>query len=68
MNSGRNGSIASGVPDNLSYTEDTMTHDSTSVRLTRCQQGNSLGQSRVAMAEVKICGIPKLCSPEVAPT
>jgi hypothetical protein len=30
--------------------------------------GNSLGQSRVAMSEVQICGIPKLSSLEVAPT
>ena len=30
--------------------------------------GNSLGQSRLAMSEVQICGIPKLSSLEVAPT
>ena len=30
--------------------------------------GNSLGQSRVAMSEVQICGIPKLSSLEVALT
>ena len=34
-----------------------------------CQQGgNSLGQSRLAMSEVQICGIPKLSLQEVAPT
>jgi len=38
-------------------------------RLFLCQQGgNSLGESRVAMSEVQICGIPKLCAQEVAPT
>jgi hypothetical protein len=30
--------------------------------------GNSLGQSRAAMSEVQICGIPKLSSLEVAST
>ena len=34
----------------------------------RPQGGNSLGQSRLAMSEVQICGIPKLCLREVAPT
>ena len=35
----------------------------------RCpQEGNSLGQSRLAMSEVQICGIPKLSLREVAPT
>jgi len=34
-----------------------------------CQQeGNSLLQSRLAMSEVQICGIPKLSLGEVAPT
>ena len=34
-----------------------------------CQQGgNSLGQSRVAMAEVQIGGIPKQSMQEVDPT
>ena len=53
-----------------SYTESIMTdanalHD----RLCRSQQGgNSLGQSRLAMSEVQICGIPKPSSWEVAPT
>ncbi|HEX4434608.1 MAG TPA: hypothetical protein VH012_07255 [Acidimicrobiales bacterium] len=32
------------------------------------QEGNSLGQSRSALSEVQICGIPKLSSGEVAPT
>ena len=40
----------------------------TSRQLFPCQQGgNSLGQSRVAMAEVQIGGIPKLSIPEVDP-
>jgi hypothetical protein len=30
--------------------------------------GNSLGQSRVAMSEVQICGIPKPSNWEEAPT
>jgi hypothetical protein len=52
-----------------SYTADIMTAQSaTHHRLCRSQQGgNSLGQSRLAMAEVQICGIPKLSSGEVAP-
>ena len=38
-------------------------------RLSRRRQGgNSLGQSRLAMSEVQICGIPKLSTGEVAPT
>ena len=41
----------------------------TSRQLLLCQQGgNSLGQSRVAMAEVQICGIPKQSMQEVDPT
>jgi len=39
------------------------------VRLVLGQEGgNSLGQSRLAMSEVQICGIPKLSCLEVAPT
>jgi hypothetical protein len=35
----------------------------------RSEQATSLlGQSRVAMAEVQVCGIPKLSAPEVVPT
>ncbi len=47
-------------------TSENVTHD----RLCRAQQeGNSLGQSRLAMSEVQICGIPKPMSSEgVAPT
>lgn len=48
-----------------------MTNHATSFRLARCQQGNSgssLAQARVAMAEVQICGIPKLSMLEVALT
>ncbi len=41
----------------------------TSRQLFLCQQGgNSLGQSRVAMAEVQIGGIPKQGMQEVDPT
>jgi len=44
-------------------------HDTMEGRLCRCQkEGNSLGQSRLAMSEVQICGIPKLSEGEVAPT
>jgi hypothetical protein len=46
-------------------TEQNATHR----RLYRCRrEGNSLGQSRLAMSEVQICGIPKLSLGEVAPT
>ncbi len=53
-----------------SYTEGTMTDENvTQNRLCRSQQGgNSLGQSRLAMSEVQVCGIPKLSSEGVAPT
>jgi len=38
-------------------------------RLYLCRrEGNSLGQSRLAMSEIQICGIPKLSLGEVAPT
>jgi hypothetical protein len=45
-------------------TSDEVTHG----RLDRCQGGISLGQSRVAMSEVQICGIPKRSPQEVAST
>jgi hypothetical protein len=47
-----------------------MTQENATIhRLSRCQQGgNSLGESRVAMSEVQVCGIPKLSTLEVAPT
>jgi len=49
----------------LIMTEQNATHG----RLCRCRrEGNSLGQSRLAMSEVQICGIPKLSLGEVAPT
>jgi hypothetical protein len=32
------------------------------------REGNSLRQARLGMAEVQICGIPKLSLGEVAPT
>ena len=54
----------------LSYTETIMTdaHDGASRQL-RCHQGgNSLGLSRLSMAEVQMCGIPKLSVGEVAST
>jgi hypothetical protein len=55
--------------DGASYTESTMTDENaTHDRQCRSQQGgNSLGQSRLAMSEVQICGIPKLSSEGVAP-
>ncbi len=35
----------------------------------RSEQATSLlGQSRVALAEVQVCGIPKLSAPEVVST
>ncbi|HEX4126534.1 MAG TPA: hypothetical protein VHX67_03040 [Acidimicrobiales bacterium] len=35
----------------------------------RCHlEGNSLGESRLAVSEVRICGIPKLSSGGVAST
>jgi hypothetical protein len=44
-------------------------HSATFGRLVRCQGGgNSLGESRVAMSEVQIGGIPKQSAQEVAPT
>jgi hypothetical protein len=53
-----------------SYTGRIMTEqNATHGRLYRCpREGNSLGQSRLAMSEVQICGIPKLSLGEVAPT
>ena len=53
-----------------SYTEQIMTEqNATHGRFYRCRrEGNSLGQSRLAMSEVQICGIPKLSLGEVAPT
>ncbi len=54
----------------VSYTERIMTQQSAlGVRPVSGQEsGSSLGQSRLAMSEVQICGIPKLSSLEVAPT
>jgi hypothetical protein len=53
-----------------SYTGPIMTEqNATHGRLYRCRrEGNSLGQSRLAMSEVQICGIPKPSLGEVAPT
>jgi hypothetical protein len=44
-------------------------HNTMQCRLIRThQEGNSLGQSRAALSEVQICGIPKLSIGEVAST
>ena len=62
--------MVQGLSHRLSYTEQIMTEQNvTHGRLYRCRrEGNSLGQSRLAMSEVQICGIPKLSLGEVAPT
>jgi hypothetical protein len=54
----------------VSYTQDVMTDASvTASRLSPAHQGgNSLGQSRAALSEVQICGIPKASLLEVAST
>ena len=54
----------------LSYTEPMMTeHNAMFSRLFGCErEGNSLGESRLAMSEVQVCGIPKLSIGKVAPT
>jgi hypothetical protein len=66
------GSLASVLKgrDRLSYTDLIMTkRAATKSRIFRCdQEGNSLGRSRLAMSEVKVCGIPKLSIGELAPT
>jgi hypothetical protein len=56
--------------DRLSYTDLIMsTHAATQSRIFRCdREGNSLGQSRLSMSEVQVCGIPKLHTGEVAST
>jgi hypothetical protein len=43
-------------------------HDGNSRQIRCHQEGNSLGLSRLSMAEVQICGIPKLSVGEVAST
>ena len=70
MNSRTRAADASRRGTGPSYTEEIMTRQGVNgSRLFLCQRGgNSLGQSRVAMAEVQICGIPKLSTQEVAPT
>ena len=70
MNSAVLRAYAYGGPDRASYTRLIMTQqNATHDRLVRCLGGgNSLGESRVAMAEVQIGGIPKPCAQEVAPT
>ena len=46
-----------------------MTEQSALQRRQGCRPGGStLSQSRLAMSEVQICGIPKQCISEVAPT
>jgi hypothetical protein len=69
MNSAESLATRSKRDDGASYTESTMTDENaTHDRQCRSQQGgNSLGQSRLAMSEVQICGIPKLSSEGVAP-
>ena len=53
----------------LSYTEGIMEQSAAHGVVDRSQLGgNSLGQSRLAMSEVQICGIPKLSLGEVALT
>jgi hypothetical protein len=49
----------------LSYTDPIMTERNMTARCD--QEGNSLGQSRLAMSEVQVCGIPKHCIGKVAP-
>ena len=50
-------------------TPSTNPRSTTNGRPSLCRQGgNSLGQSPAAMAEVQICGIPKLSIQEVAST
>jgi len=66
MNSARSLPIVLKGHEWLSYTDQMMTGHNMTVRCD--QEGNSLGQSRLAMSEVEVCGIPKLCSGRVAPT
>ena len=56
--------------DDFPYTEVIMTEQrNMHTDMIWCQQGgNSLLQSRLALAEVQICGIPKLSQGKVAPT
>ena len=75
MNSARSFALLFRSPNGVSYTEQIMTGQSALDRsLERCpQEGNSSGQSRLAMSEVQmsevqICGIPKLSLGKVAPT
>ena len=70
MNSARSFTEAFHGRDGVSYTEAMMTgQHAMHGRLDRRPLGgNSLGQSRLAMSEVQICGIPKLRTREVDPT
>jgi len=70
MNSGGERAKCAGSGCGDSYTLLIMTRQSaTHGWLVRCQRGgNSLGESRVAMSEVQIGGIPKQSAQEVAPT
>ena len=70
MNSAEFLGARSGGCHTLSYTRQIMTEqNATHGRLYLCRrEGNSLGQSRLAMSEVQICGIPKPSLGEVAPT
>ena len=66
MNSARSlAGVLKGRP-RFSYTDCIMTERNMTVQCD--QEGNSLGQSRLAMSEVQVCGIPKLSIGKVAPT
>jgi hypothetical protein len=69
MNSARSFVAAFRGRHGASYTAVTMKQIAAHGSSDRCpREGNSLGQSRLAMSEVQICGIPKLSLREVAPT
>ena len=70
MNSARSFAALFKSRNGVSYTEQIMTGQSAmDGPLERCpQEGNSLGQSRLAMSEVEVCGIPKLSLGEVPST
>lgn len=70
MNSAVHRANPYGGPGRAPYTRPIMPQQKAkNGRLVRCHGGgNSLGESRVAMSEVQIGGIPKLSPQEVAPT
>jgi hypothetical protein len=70
MNSAGSFAAWSKGSESAPYTDQIMTNQN-ALREWLCQsqpEGNSLGQSRLAMSEVQICGIPKLSSGGVAST